>query len=429
MTGGTSGLPEVVDAVRRRWLLALSVAVPVMLGVLGVTSTLPSTYEAKAVVALEPRTPGSVGADIIRVTIPKYVAYLTSTSTVREVAGQLGLAASGLASSTDVAIETDTSVLSVTVTRGTAAEAAEVANAFAAAAIAYSSKDALIEGTLVSPAVPPSQPAGPPRRLFQASGLLFSLIAGVGAAFVSERGSPRVRTVADVTRATELPVVGRLPRSTALRRNLAEALSDPHVGAAVRQTRAFLDAELRGSPLHVLAVTSPQAGDGKTSATVTLANTIARLDAKVLLADADLRRPRAGAALGITAKYSLADVLRGEVGIQDAAVPTGIPGLSIVTGAVDADAGDLLPRGLPGFLARAQEVYDIIVIDCPPLLGGEDASTIATMADATLLVVSIGTPTRKLTEAMLILEALRVRALGVVLNRVRPGNSYYSSKP
>lgn len=91
--------------------------------------------------------------------------------------------------------------------------------------------------------------------------------------------------------------------------------------------------------------------------------------------------------------------------------------------AADPDAGDLLARRLSDVLAKARERFDVVVVDAPPLLGADDARTIATLCDGVLLVVDVDTRAESVTEAAAALDALGVRVLGAVANRARDARS------
>jgi tyrosine-protein kinase Etk/Wzc len=114
----------------------------------------------------------------------------------------------------------------------------------------------------------------------------------------------------------------------------------------------------------------------------------------------------------------LVELLRGEARLAEAVRPVvGAAGLSVLTTSGLAETGDLLARSMHAVLNAATAQYDVVIIDTPPLLAGDDAGTIATMSDAVLLVVSNGVEIRRLGEAARILDAIQARVIGVLLNR------------
>lgn len=416
----SGGLSDVVEAVRRRWATALLVALALLSGVVWYAERLPDAYDATAIVAYAPQPEADIGADTIRVVLPKYVAYLTSRATARTVAQRLGEDEEELLSAVDVSVAPETANLTITVRLPDPDRAAAVAGQLASEGVLLSTVDALLRGQVIAPALADPEPASPPRRLIEAGGLLLALLAGLVAAVVADRSRPRVTDALSAALVTGLGVVGRIPRSRTVGDSPLEALADPQLGTAVRAMRTQLEQQARGASLKVLAVTSSTAGEGKTTVAAALAASFARVDARVLLLDGDMRRPRVAEALDLDDREpGLPDLLEERVSLAAAVQRTEVAGLDVVVTRVRADAGDLLARRLGALLDQARSQYDVVVLDCPPLLSTDDARTLAALADATLLVVASGTESRHVAEAVAGLDALRVRVLGVALNRAR----------
>jgi capsular exopolysaccharide synthesis family protein len=169
-----------------------------------------------------------------------------------------------------------------------------------------------------------------------------------------------------------------------------------------------------------VVVTSSEPGEGKTTVASNFATAVARLEADVLLIDGDLRRPSVARVFNISAEKGLSEVLRDKVSLDDAVRPGPVHGLNLLPTAVDHDAGDLLARKFADVLRQARARFDVVVIDAPPLLGGDDARTLATMCDGVLLVVAAETSATSVTESAAALDTLGVRVLGVVANKLRP---------
>jgi capsular exopolysaccharide synthesis family protein len=210
---------------------------------------------------------------------------------------------------------------------------------------------------------------------------------------------------------------------------LASVLS-PHSFEAdqYRVLRQFVDAARATRPLKVVAITSAAAGDGKTTTAVNLAITLAQSqDSRVLLVDADLRRPLVAAALGLDpAGPGLAEgVLRG--GDLDAIVRATPFNVSVVTaGQPSPNAYQVLesPR-MAQLLDQARYAYDYVVLDTPPALLVPDCTLMARQVDGFLIVVAAHrTPRKLLAETLNAIEPDKV--LGLVLNRDdRPLGGYY----
>jgi succinoglycan biosynthesis transport protein ExoP len=425
------GLPELVDALRWRWKLLLLVVVPLVAGATFYTQRLPNTYEAQAVVTVEPRpTLPSVGADIVSIDGPKYVAYITAPATIRRLASQVHESASDLDSAVAASLASTTGNITITATLGDPRRAAAVAQTFAEDLVSFSRIDPVVTVQLIAPPVVPDSPSGPPRRLMEGAAFLVALLLGVALTVGVERSRPRVRSWRDVAVLTGYPVIGRLPKARVLRRSSPNrALSDGAVGAAVRSLRTSLEREAGGQPRGVLVVTSPTPGEGKTTVAAVLATALARLELRVLLVDADLRRATLSRGLRVDGAGGLSGVLRGGADLSERILRGWTDGLSVLPTAPDPDAGDLLARRFGDVARKAREAYDVVVVDVPALLGTDDTATVATHADGVLLVVADGTMAGPVSESVLALHALRVRVWGVVANRVRDSAGSVSYSP
>ena len=400
------------------------VAVAVTAGAAVYAESLPNEYQGRTVLAFAPRrAPGGgtvgIGADTVRVVLPKYVAYVTSRSTIERVADTIGEKPAVLRHAVDATITADSGNVTITAELSSPRRAAAAANALAGETLRFNQADELLVGTVVAQALPPTSPSGPPRTLIELAALMVGLLFGAMVAFLLERGRPRVRTWRDIAVMTGYPVVGRIPPSRALRSAPPEALRDPRIGAAVRTLRTNLERVSREQPVHVLAVTSSIPSEGKTTVAGSLAVTLARLDAAVLLLDADLRRPGVARLFGLRTQQGLEAVLRGEAELEDCLQQASVPGLHILTTQADSEAGDLLARRFGDVLRKARERFDVVVVDAPPILGGDDARTLATLCDGVLMVVAANTMAASVEEASAAVDALGVRVLGAVANRAR----------
>ena len=427
----TGGLPELIDALRWRWKLLLLVIVPIVAGAAFYAQRLPDQFQGQAVVAVSPNPNGSSSAsDIVTVVGPKYVAYITAAHTIRRLAPGLDVPIGQLEGGVDAVLAPDTGNVTITVTLKDPSEAARVANAFADDLVAFSKSDSLAVAQLVAPAVVPRGPSGPPRRLLEVAAFVVAVVVAVALAVLIERSRPRMRSWRDIAVLTGYPVVGRLPLSRRLRRTtLGRALSDAKVGAAARSLRTNLERELGGLPQGVVVVASAVKGEGKTTVAGVLAATLARMDRRVLLIDADLRTAGLSKGMRVDANGGLAGLLRGGGDLFARLQPGWVDGLAVLPTTTDADAGDLLARRFGEVLRRARDAFDVVVVDSPELLAADDAATLATQVDGVLMVVSDGTMAAPVSEAVLALHGLRVRVWGVVANRVRDTGGAVSYAP
>ena len=189
----------------------------------------------------------------------------------------------------------------------------------------------------------------------------------------------------------------------------------------------------RGRTLQVIAVTSPAAGEGKTLTAINLAGALARGadDARVLLIDADLRRPAVAKQLAIDElSQGLTEVVENAQTSLDAVTQKLKPfNLSIVTAGTRKGAVHQVLRSprLDAVLAEARGRYDFVVLDTPPLLPVFDSALLANAVDGVLMVVAANqTPRKLLGEALNMLDPGKV--LGIVFNRdAKPMFGYYDA--
>jgi capsular exopolysaccharide synthesis family protein len=171
---------------------------------------------------------------------------------------------------------------------------------------------------------------------------------------------------------------------------------------------------------RTLLVTSPEPGDGKTTTTVNLALTFVLGGKRVLLIDADMRRPNTHRLLGMDTKTGLADVLRGDRSVP-AVRRTFIDGLFYVpAGRTDAPPTESLESGyMKKLIEIGTEKCDVVIIDSPPVLAASDPLVLATQCESTILVASAGTTERSaLRSAQEMLQDVGANIGGVIFNRM-----------
>ena len=185
-----------------------------------------------------------------------------------------------------------------------------------------------------------------------------------------------------------------------------------------------------GSPGRVLGVTSAVAAEGKTTASLNLAVTLARdFQYRVLFLEADLKRP--SISRGNRHIPGLVEFVSGEVPLEDCVCPSGIEGLSVFVAGRAEGAQSVHVLGSPLLhrsLVRLRERYDFVIVDCPPLMSASDMGLISEWSDHFLLVVRAGT-----TDRSLVLSAVegigKERFVGVVLGDASEFTGRYSYTP
>ena len=215
------------------------------------------------------------------------------------------------------------------------------------------------------------------------------------------------------------------------KRRISLLQPDSYVAEQFRALRERIDAVATQRPIRTVMVSSPMAGEGKTTASINLACVTAMsVGRKVLLIDCDMRRPKVHQGLGLRPETGIAEVLAGEVSLEDAVV--GVKGLRLDVLAVrgrPANPSELLgsPR-MRELVEEAAKRYDRVILDTPAALGVPDAKAVAELVDGVVMVVRADVTSQQDLEAAL--ETLdRRRLLGLVLNgaHVEQGRYGYTS--
>ncbi len=186
-----------------------------------------------------------------------------------------------------------------------------------------------------------------------------------------------------------------------------------------------IDDEIRS-----IMVTSSGPGEGKSTTTANLAVVFAQQGKRVLLIDADLRKPTVHYTFGITNTFGLTNVLTRQMEIQDAIKTTNEELLHVLpSGPIPPNPAELLSsRGMKEFFEEAKGAYDMLIFDTPPVLAVTDAQILSNQCDGTVLVISSGrTEIEAATKTRELLEAANGKILGVVLNnkKMNKNSNYY----
>ncbi len=278
---------------------------------------------------------------------------------------------------------------------------------------------------VIDDALAQAEPVTP--RLSRSLSICLLIAAGMAgfAIMILERLNNAFRTPRDVETQLRLPVLSALPNTNKAAIEVDLANNQSPLGEAYRSLRTALQfADDQGLP-RALLVTSTEAGEGKTTTAHKIAVDFAALGHRVLLVDADLRRPTLHRRLRLPNQIGLSDILAKRVTRESFGrmFYVAAPNLNVLTsGPTVANPVDLLssPRSrvlLDAFLRR----YDLVVIDGPPVTGLSDAPILSRLADDTLMVVSARQVSRQ--SAWLALSRLRAaggNVVGVAMTKFRP---------
>jgi succinoglycan biosynthesis transport protein ExoP len=285
----------------------------------------------------------------------------------------------------------------------------------------------------------PSSPVTPTPARDVALALIVGSMLGVGLALLLEYQDDSLTSkeqMADVIK--PLPVLGAIPTVASWRRSKlgrhAPRVVTGHEEGSLPAAEAYrglrTSVRLLGveRPLTIIQITSPLPGDGKTTTLANLAVVLVAAGNRVTMVDCDLRRPSLHSAFGLQNHVGLTSVLAGETDLADALqqVP-GSPNLALLgSGAVPPNPSELLgSKRLSELLFALRGHFDMILIDCPPVLAVTDAAVLSVWVDATVLVATAGvTKTSQLQEAVELLRQAEAPLAGGVLNQVVPQAGY-----
>ncbi|WP_281885446.1 CpsD/CapB family tyrosine-protein kinase [Paenibacillus sp. YYML68] len=202
------------------------------------------------------------------------------------------------------------------------------------------------------------------------------------------------------------------------------------ISEAYRTLRTNIQFSAIDEDLRILMVTSAGPGEGKSTTLTNLAVAYAQTDLKVVLIDADLRKPTMHHTFTQTNRWGLTSVLAGQAQLDEVIRETYIPNLSIITaGPIPPNPSEMLSsKRMTALLDELKSRYDIVLIDTPPALAVTDAQIVATKCDGVILVVDSGKVKRDMAiKAKANLDHVKARILGVVLNNMDRKNaeSYY----
>ena len=278
----------------------------------------------------------------------------------------------------------------------------------------------------------PGEPVSPRPLLNIALALLAGTVVAIGLALGLEFLRPRLLDPQDIASSLGLPLLGTTPRVAKFRRGPADLANVPgSFQEAIRHIRAQIFLSSASSGLRTLAVTSARPGEGKTVVSSSLAISIAMSGRRVLLIDGDMRRANLGTVFDIPKSPGLSNVISASIKPSAALVETPIKGLYVLPAgdAHSSNPADLLDsRRLHQLIAGLKKVFDVVVIDCPPVMAVADAAIVASAATSVVFVVSAGHTNTELARlAIERLEGVQARILGVVLNNAKaaPSDSYH----
>ncbi|WP_158590126.1 polysaccharide biosynthesis tyrosine autokinase [Amnibacterium setariae] len=407
------------------------------------TLTRTPTYDSESQVFVSTQGGGSLadlaqGSTFTQSRVATYTALVTTPTVTSAVIKSLNLneTSTSLPSSISASNPTNTNLIQITVTQKNPALAASIANALAdrltqtvqELETPVGDSSSPVKLTRVSTAQPSPRPSSPNVALNITFGILLGLITGLIIAFVRELVNTKVRTASDLEQVLSVPNLGLIPFRKDVQLQPLVVINSPTSTSAeafrmLRTNLRFI--EMGKNRCYVATSSLPT--EGKSTTVVNLAIALAESGSKVVVVDADLRRPRVAEYLGIDGSVGLTDILVGGAHWKSTMVEWGNAGLHVLpSGPIPPNPSELLgSEEMTTLLAVLSSQFEIVLCDAPPLLPVTDSAILARATDGAILVVAGGRTSRgQVANAAASLTAAGANIAGTVLTMVRGSQSY-----
>jgi len=418
---------QLIRDVRRNLVVALAAFV-VCVAVGGAAAFLPAKhYAASTLVAVQPANNSTIGTGgdpsaVISIIAPQLPAEATSATNLAIASGNVPEPYRSIGASVAATVDPGTFIVTITATSTNKVAASKFANAVAKRLISYqpSPAESGYQLNQLSPAVPPTSPSNPRTPILlgaAAFGVILGVFAAMWAAGVRRRLS-RVTEVKERIGATVLGEIPRVPLPGLRPTDLFVKHSEPMAMEAFQELRSNLLISLPAGESAMIAVTSCDPGEGKTSVSTNIAWALAAQDRHVTAIDCDLRKPALHTQMGVPFGPGVTSRRTEDALAHASRTPN--PYLDVIpAGIIDRHPSDIVSAHLPLLIEQLRERHETAVIDCPPLIGVAETVLIATMVDLVIVVVDARrfNPER-LQQCLLRLDTANTN-VAIVLNRVR----------
>jgi receptor protein-tyrosine kinase len=413
---------------RRKWIVIATALIFIVTAAV-VSKSLEKIYAAEStlLVALPQHTSAFDTVQASQALSRSYADIITNPNLAQQVAQRMGggMTKATVGDETSVNVVPDTQLLKIHAEDPSPQRAKQLADTYAQTFIDFA-KSGLSQqtGATVSIAVPaalPSQAARPKPTLYTLIAAIFGLGLGLALAFARDRLDRRLRTAEEIESEFEDAVIlARVPRrgrSDTARFAFNEAFR------ILRTSLQFSRAG--GRPLSSIAVTSWQAGEGKTLTSAQLAIATAETGSRVAVVEADFRRPALQSRVmpdSQPLRPGLSNYLVESAELDDVLYPTPLPGITLIpAGPLPPSPSALLeaPRGR-ALVEELLRRFDTVIFDCAPLSVGAEAAVISSWCEGVVLLADLTQVTdRSIREALRRLGAVQADLLGLVINRDR----------
>jgi capsular exopolysaccharide synthesis family protein len=451
-------LAQYVRVFRAHWLLITLFVLITTGGAGAIAWTKTPTYSART--QLFVATSGSSVADLGQTyqgglfsqqRVRSYAQIVDSPAVARAVISQLRLpeTVEQLQSEIRATVPTDTVLINVTVEHPSRQRAKAIADAAAAHFSRFVSaletrqgeESSPVKVSVTSEAQLPTDPVSPRKLLYLLLGGLLGVVLGIGGAVLREALSTRIRAEDDAAAIADAPVLGGIANDRHAGREPLVVMSDPSSvrAEAYRRLRTNIHSLGVEDEVRSFVVSSAIASEGKTLIAANLGIVLAQAGHRVVLVDADLRRPRLDRVLALPSDVGLTNVLAEDLPIEDALRTwrDELPLEVILSGPQPPNPSELLgSQRLRTVLEVLKDRARVVILDAPALLPVTDAAILARATSGVLLVACVAsTRAAQLAAAVQSVRAADGHVLGVVLNRLpnsgawQYGGSRYAPDP
>lgn len=280
---------------------------------------------------------------------------------------------------------------------------------------------------IIETATPGLKPVRPNKTLNIILGIVIGLVVGVGLAFFIEYLDTSVKTIDDVERLLQAPVLGVIPQNVGYL--IEEGAESPHA-EAYRVLRTNLLFARKDDKLNSIAVVSAGAGEGKSTTVLNLATVFAQSGQRVIIVDSDLRRPTLHKIMRVTNNLGLTNYLLKQNSLTEVIQTTSLDKLDfLASGKLPSSSlGILSSSQMKDLISELKQRYDFVFFDSPPIMGVSDASILASEVDVTMQVIQYRRyPQPMNIRAKQLIEKVGGNLVGIVLNNINMSQdeSYY----
>ncbi|MGK0716083.1 polysaccharide biosynthesis tyrosine autokinase [Leucobacter sp. W1153] len=430
-------LRDYIRVLRKNWLLIVVITLIGVGAAAAYSLTRTPLYESTSKVFVSAQGTQSVaelqqGNSFTQARVSTYVSLVSTQTVLVPVIGELELNTSSeeLAEKVNASAALNTLIINITVSDADPVLAAELADAIAESLAVTVEAIERPAGSDVSPvrltqvqqAQVASAPASPNVPVNLALGLLVGLALSIGIAVLREVLDTRVRNERDVRDITESPILGGIAFDPKAKERPLIVQEDPRSPRsesfrALRTNLQFIDLDGRKS----FVVTSSIQSEGKSTTAANLAVAMADAGLKVMLVDADMRRPKLATYLDLEGSAGLSDVLAGRAQLADVVQRWGRQTLYVLlAGTVPPNPSELLgSKAMTQLIGDLESAFDVVLFDMPPLLPVTDAAVVAKSAGGAIVVVGVGRTSRhQLEGAISSLEQAGAKLAGLVLSMI-----------